>query len=181
MVSSYLSGGMESWSSFRTYFSHVWSILPELLNRLCWKNTHFPYLLLMLEPWTVKTTVAMGAWLNIVMTQGLCWKGGEVRFQSLFSSSGSVFYPVMIWSKMHKQFWAHGPGAKLFQKQSEFSNHYDTKPVCSPCAFLSVPKPGITQSEDCFLCKMLGDWYIFWPESQVSRFLDKYSNFQTGV
>ena len=77
----------------------MWSILPELLkNRLCSKNTHFPYLLLMLEPWTVKTTVAMGAWLNIVMTQELCWKCIEVRFQSLFSSVFLFF--IQWWSEV---------------------------------------------------------------------------------
>lgn len=62
------------------------------------ENIHFPYLFLMLEPWTVKTTVAMGAWLNIVMTQELCWKGGELWFQSLFSSAFLGF--IQRWSEV---------------------------------------------------------------------------------
>lgn len=78
----HLSGTIESWSSHKTYILDLWSTLSELLE-----NTHFPYLLLVLEPWTVETTVAMNPWLNIVMTKELCWKGGELWFQSLFSSA----------------------------------------------------------------------------------------------
>lgn len=44
-----------------------------------------------------KTTLAVGAWLNIVMTQELFWKGRELRFQSLFSSALLGF--IRRWSE----------------------------------------------------------------------------------
>lgn len=79
----HLSGSMESWPSYKACILYLWSILSELPE-----NIHFPYLFLVLEPYYgVKTTVAMGAWLNAVMTQELCWKGRELQFQSLFSSA----------------------------------------------------------------------------------------------
>lgn len=123
---SHLSGSMESWS-YKTHILYLWSILSELLE-----NIHFPYLWLMLEPRTVKTPVAMGAWLNAVMTQELCWKGGELRFQSLFSSALLGFIRRSSEVK-HKQFWAHGPGAKLFQKQNSLSTMTQSQSVLQFC------------------------------------------------
>ena len=40
----------------------------------------------------------MGAWLNIIMTRELCWKGRDVQFQSLFSSVFLFF--IQWWSEV---------------------------------------------------------------------------------
>lgn len=85
----------------------------------------------------------------------------------LFRTSG--VYPETIWSKVHKQFWAHGPGIELFQKKNPLSFITQSQSV-----LFNTPVCSIAQSEVSLLHKMLGDQCISWPGRQASGFLDMY-------
>lgn len=167
MKNFHLSGSMETWSSYKAYILYLWSILSELLEKI-----HSQYLLLMLEPWTVKTTVEMGAWLNIVMTQELCWKGRELRFQSLFSSVLLGF--IWRWSEAK-----HTNSSGHVAREPSFSKSRILKALWHRASLFSL------STRVCSIAQHRSEWgllatqYVgqtmhFQPGRQVSCFLGKY-------